>query len=115
MTRIHAGDVSGLFSKSAASYAKFRPEYPRELYETILKRAHLPARGLAIDIATGSGQAAKGLSTYFANVVALDHDSEQLKHAPSLPNVTFKLGVAERTGLEDKTVDLLTVAAGLHW
>ncbi|KAL0018880.1 hypothetical protein WJX77_000859 [Trebouxia sp. C0004] len=38
------------------------------LYEAILKRGQVPARDLA---ATGSGQAAKGLSPYFAKVVAL--------------------------------------------
>jgi len=86
-----------------------------ELYETILKRGKLPARDLAVDAATGSGQAAKGLSPYFAKVVALDHDSEQLKHAPHLPNVTFKLGAAEDTGLENNTADVIAVAAGLHW
>lgn len=59
--------------------AKYRPGYPPELYDAILKHGHLPARDLAIDIATGSGQAAKGLSSYFSTVMALDHDSEQLK------------------------------------
>jgi len=115
VTHVCAGSVSGLFSKSAASYAKYRPDYPQELYEAILKRGKLPARDLAVDAATGSGQAAKGLSPYFAKVIALDHDSEQLKHAPHLPNVTFKLGAAEETGLENHTADVVAVAAGLHW
>ena len=75
----------------------------------------MPAHDLAVDIATGSGQAAKGLSSYFSKVVALDHDNEQLKHAASLPNVAFKLGAAEHTGLEDSSADLVAVAAGLHW
>lgn len=107
--------TSGLFSKAAASYAKFRPENPPELYKAILHRANLPAHELAIDIATGSGQAAKGLSTYFSKVIALDLDNEQLKHAPTLPNVAFKLGAAECTGLEDSSANLVAVAAGLHW
>lgn len=115
MTQGYPAGVPGLFSKSAASYAKYRPGYPPDLYEAILKHGHLPARDLAVDVATGSGQAAKGLSSYFSTVLALDHDSEQLKHAPRLPNVVFQLGAAEHTGLDDKTADLVAVAAGLHW
>ena len=115
MTRVCAANVSGLFSKSAASYAKYRPDYPQELYEAILKRGKLPARDLAVDTATGSGQAAKGLSSYFTKVIALDNDSEQLKHAPHLPNVIFKLGAAENTGLKTNTADVIAIAAGLHW
>ena len=115
MAQVYAGKVSGLFSKSAASYAKFRPNYPAELYEMILKHANLPSQGLAVDVATGSGQAAKGLSKYFTTVLALDHDSEQLKHAFDLPNVAFELATAEKTGLEDSSADLVAVAAGLHW
>lgn len=115
MARLSGGGTSGLFSKAAASYAKYRPEYPPELYKTILHRAKVPAQDIAVDIATGSGQAAKGLSVYFSKVVALDHDDEQLKHAPSLPNVAFTLGTAEHTGVEDSSADLVATAAGLHW
>ena len=115
MTHLSGGETSGLFSKAAASYAKYRPEYPPELYKAILHRAKVPARDVAVDIATGSGQAAKGLSNYFTKVIAIDHDNEQLKHAPSLSNVAFKLGAAEHTGLQDSSADLVAVAAGLHW
>lgn len=115
MTYVHGGGTSGLFSKAAASYAKYRPEYPPELYKVILHRAKVPALELAVDVATGSGQAAKGLSTYFSKVIALDHDAEQLKHAPTLPNVAFQLGTAEHTGVGSNTADLVAIAAGLHW
>lgn len=82
MTQVFGSGTSGLFSKAAASYAKYRPEYPPELYKAILQQAKVPAQNLAVDVATGSGQAAKGLSIYFSKVIALDHDPEQLKHAP---------------------------------
>lgn len=107
--------VSGLFSKGAASYAKFRPEYPAELYRIILQTASLPSRDLAVDVATGSGQAAKDLSIYFDHVVALDHDNEQLRHAADIPKVSFQQGAAENTGLPHGTADLVAVAQALHW
>lgn len=104
-----------LFDTGAASYASFRPEYPEELYDTILQHANLASRDLAADIATGSGRAAKDLSKYFSRVIALDSSQAQLDHAPRLPNVTFQQGTAEDTQLGSGTVDLLTVAQALHW
>lgn len=107
--------LSSLFSKGAASYAKFRPEYPAELYRTILQTASLPTRDLAVDVATGSGQAAKDLSKHFDRVVALDRNPDQLRHAAQLPNVSFQQSEAEDTGLQGGIADLVAVAQGLHW
>jgi len=81
MSTAASSSLSGLFSKGSASYAKFRPEYPAALYDVILQQASLPARDLAVDIATGSGQAAKDFSKHFARVIALDHNADQLQHA----------------------------------
>lgn len=104
-----------LFDKGAASYAKFRPEYPPELYQTILQHANLSSCALAADIATGSGQAAKDLSKYFDNVIALDSSKAQLGQAPNLPGVSFQIGHAEDTQLAAESVNLATVAQALHW
>ena len=103
------------FGKQGASYAKFRPDYPQDLYNLILAPSKPTERRLAIDVATGSGQAARGLSAHFERVVALDLDPEQLQHASSTPNVTFKVAAAEKLGVEDSCADLVAVAAGLHW
>ena len=104
-----------LFDHGAASYARFRPEYPAELYTTILEQAKLKSRCVAVDIATGSGQAAKDLAQHFAHVIALDSSNAQLKHAPDLARVTFQQGQAERTRLQTGTADLVAVAQALHW
>ena len=58
------------FSEHAADYAKFRPNYPAELFDHL---ASLPrARALAWDCATGNGQAALGLAQHFEKVVGTD-------------------------------------------
>ena len=58
------------FSKQANLYAKFRPEYPSELYDFILQ--HIDNKGIAWDCATGNGQAAKVLAKHFETVFATD-------------------------------------------
>ena len=51
------------FSKQAADYAKFRPSYPREMFEYL--GTITATRQLAWDCATGNGQAAVELATAF--------------------------------------------------
>lgn len=103
------------FGKQGAAYVKYRPAYPDDLYKVVLAPSKPNARSLAVDVATGSGQAAKGLSAYFKRVIALDRDPEQLKHAVHIRNVTHQLGSAEQLGMEDSCADLVAVAQGLHW
>lgn len=101
------------FSRGAASYAAFRPKYPAALFELV---ASLPThRRLAWDCATGSGQAAVPLASYFDQVIATDASAEQLAHAAPAANVSYAVALAERTEIESGTVDLVTVAQALHW
>lgn len=101
------------FSPLAATYARTRPRYPAALYEWL---AGLVTRHeLAWDCATGNGQAALGLAAHFAHVVATDRSGEQLRHAPRHPRVEYRLASADESGLATATVDLVTVAAALHW
>ena len=57
-----------LFQKQAASYAAHRPTYPPQLYDLIYGFAGLKSKETALDIATGSGQAAKVLAQSFQKV-----------------------------------------------
>lgn len=101
------------FSGHAAQYAAARPRYPAELFAWA---AALPARRrLAVDCATGSGQAALGLAEHFERVVGLDASAEQLSHAAPHPRVEYRVAPAEDTGLPAGAVDLVTAAAGAHW
>lgn len=101
------------FSGHAGSYARFRPGYPSDLYAWLAEAT--PARDLAWDVGTGNGQAARGLAEHFVRVVATDASAEQLRHALAPKNVTFRQALAERSGLDDATVDLVAVGQALHW
>ena len=101
------------FSRRAAQYAAYRPEYPRELFAHLAGVA--PARTAAWDCATGNGQAALGLAEHFARVVATDASADQIAHAREHPRVEYRVAPAERCGLADASVALVTVAQALHW
>ncbi|MEO8025117.1 MAG: class I SAM-dependent methyltransferase [Bryobacteraceae bacterium] len=101
------------FSGHAADYAKYRPDYPRALFEWLAKQA--PSRDVAVDCATGNGQAARGLAEFFGRVEALDASADQIANGEGPPNVHFGVAVAESTGLPDQSADLITIAQAFHW
>ncbi len=101
------------FSALADQYAHYRPHYPPELYQTLLK--HTPGRSRVWDCATGSGQAAEALSAFFDRVEATDISRHQLEKAPPHPKVHYQVCPAEKTTFSDAYFDLITVATALHW
>lgn len=101
------------FSGHAADYRAFRPSYPPELFAFLA--ANSPARGLAWDCGTGSGQAAVAVAEHFAKVFATDASAEQLKSAEVHERVEYAVAPAEKCPLPDGCADLVTVAQALHW
>jgi ubiquinone/menaquinone biosynthesis C-methylase UbiE len=74
-----------------------------------------PANELAWDCATGSGQAAVELAEEFERVVATDASAKQIANAKRHARIEYRVATAEDSGLDLKTVDVVTVAQGLHW
>lgn len=101
------------FSGHAADYARYRPTYPPDLFEALA--ALVPRHTLCWDAGTGSGQAACGLAEHFAEVVATDASAEQIAHATPCAGVKYRVAPAEASGLDDATVDLVTVGQAVHW
>jgi SAM-dependent methyltransferase len=101
------------FSSVSAAYAAFRPRYPDSLFDFLAQAA--PARDAAWDAGTGSGQAAVGLARHFTHVIATDASSSQIEHATPDPRIRYRVGPAEASDLDDRSVDLVTVAQALHW
>jgi ubiquinone/menaquinone biosynthesis C-methylase UbiE len=101
------------FSGVAASYAAFRPGYPKALFEWLASVA--PGREQAWDCACGSGQVSGPLGELFTGVVATDASISQLASASALDHVSFAAASAESAPLIDRSVDLVTVGSALHW
>jgi ubiquinone/menaquinone biosynthesis C-methylase UbiE len=101
------------FSKRADDYAKYRPRYPRELFEYLGSIA--PSLHLAWDCGTGNGQAAVGLASVFDRVIATDASEKQIANAQPHERVEYRVATAEDSGLESAAVDLVTVTQALHW
>jgi ubiquinone/menaquinone biosynthesis C-methylase UbiE len=105
--------MSNLFATVAREYASFRPGYPPELFAWLARVC--ASRDAAWDCGCGSGQASLGLAGHFANVHATDISPEQVAAAGQHPRVQYRVAPAENSGLENASVDLVTVAQALHW
>jgi SAM-dependent methyltransferase len=101
------------FSKQATDYAKFRPRYPKKLFDHLGSIA--PNWQLAWDCGTGNGQAAIGLASVFDRVIATDPSEEQIANAQSHEKVEYRVAPAENSGIGSGTIDLIMVAQALHW
>jgi len=101
------------FSGHAADYARYRPAYPDKLFDYLASLT--PSQDLAWDCATGSGQAAHALATYFDQVIATDASARQIENALPHPTIDYRVEPAEATSIESDSLDLITVAQALHW
>jgi SAM-dependent methyltransferase len=101
------------FSRQAADYSRYRPAYPPELIAYLASLA--PARGLAVDCATGNGQAAVALAEHFEQVLAVDGSAAQLAQALPHPRVQYERAMAEALPVADASVALVAVAQAVHW
>jgi SAM-dependent methyltransferase len=101
------------FSRQAADYAKFRPSYPRELFEYLGSIA--PSRQVAWDCGAGNGRAAVALASVFDRVIATDASEKQISNAQPHERVEYRVAPAENSGIKSGTIDLIMVAQALHW
>jgi len=101
------------FGRYAGDYRRYRPDYPDSLFDRIASLS--PGRSRALDCATGSGQAAVGLSTRFDDVVGVDVSTAQLREGERRPGVVYVTAACESLPLPRESVDAVTVAQALHW
>jgi ubiquinone/menaquinone biosynthesis C-methylase UbiE len=105
-------------SGQAEMYRNFRPIYTPAIVENVL--ANVRERDIYIDVACGSGQLTHLLAPHFKKATGIDRSFEQLSNATvdgesKGSNLTFTPGSAFALPLEANSVDLVTVAQGLHW
>ena len=101
------------FSRQANIYAKYRPTYPKELFDFILGK--IENKDAAWDCGTGNGQTAKELAKYFEKVFATDTSEKQILNAEEKENIFYSIQPAEQTNFENDFFDLVTVSQALHW
>ncbi len=102
-----------LFSGHADAYAKYRPAYPKALFDFIFN--HVNRFDLALDCGTGNGQVASVLADHFNKVHATDISARQIANAVHRKNIFYEVAPAENSPFADNTFDLITAGQAIHW
>jgi SAM-dependent methyltransferase len=112
------GGVSGRalsFGAVAAAYERFRPAYPAELFDLVMRYTREPIR-TALEIGAGTGKATRLFAQRGITVTATEPDAAMLaelrRHVPA----TVKTVQAAFEDLPlNETYGLVYAAAALHW
>ncbi len=107
------------FTDKAEVYAKYRPSYPSEYIEYLISEADLNENCMIADIGSGTGILSRQLLDKGFTVIGVEpnDDMRTLAEQTLKPDSHFISvdAVAEKTTLNDSSLDLITVAQAFHW
>jgi SAM-dependent methyltransferase len=114
-TPLHTLNPLNRFSDRAADYVKYRPSYPADSIDIILKGLGKKSQLVAADIGAGTGISSRLLAERKVNVIAIEPNAAMREAAEPNPLVEYRDGTAEFTKLSEKSVDLVTCFQAFHW
>jgi len=108
-------DPTGRFSNRADEYARYRPTYPREAIDALLRGLGAPETLHAVDVGAGTGISSRLLAERGVRVTAVEPNREMREAAAGDSRVTFVDGTAETLPVPDGAADLVLAAQAFHW
>jgi SAM-dependent methyltransferase len=103
------------FGARAPAYATHRPSYPAEAIDAALAGLGDPRELTIADIGAGTGISARLFADRGAAVLAIEPNAAMRAAAAEHPGVSWRAGIAERTGLRDAGADLVVACQAFHW
>ena len=115
MTRVTPGDFSSL----AVDYAKHRPGYNRLVVDLVLSAPERPLKELSVaDVGAGTGILTNLMASRGPMAIVGVEPNDSMREQGmigALPNVEWRAGSAEVTGLPSSSMSLVTMASSFHW
>jgi len=107
------------FSDRVDDYVRYRPDYPAALLEWLQRECGVTTDWLVADVGAGTGISSKMLLDAGYRVIAVEPNAPMRAAAETWlggdANFSAVDGRADATGLDDASVDLVTVAQAFHW
>jgi ubiquinone/menaquinone biosynthesis C-methylase UbiE len=106
------------FTNKAQDYAKYRPTYPQECINYLIKNMKIKNKIIA-DIGSGTGKFTELILDYIKKVYAVEPNRYMRRQAEKLLNKNKKFisinGSAENTNLKNNSLDIIISAQAFHW
>jgi SAM-dependent methyltransferase len=104
------------FDPVAADYDTYRPEYPEALFQAIERYAGPLTGATVLDLASGTGIAARALADHGAHVVSTDLGADMLRVLVArTPTARVVRSRGEALPFRDEAFDLVACATAWHW
>ncbi len=110
-------DTATRFDDRADDYVRHRPSYPAGAIDAILDGLGEAGALRAADVGAGTGISTRHLADRGVRVVAVEPGAAMRAagERDGRPNIEWRPGTAEATGLGDESVDLVLAAQAFHW
>lgn len=112
-------DPTTYFSDRVENYMRYRPSYPRAVFDLLSRECGLGEQSVVADVGSGTGNLARLLLERGLRVYGVEPNQEMRAAGERLladfPGFTSLAGAAEATGLPDASVDLVTAGQAFHW
>lgn len=106
-------DNRTLFTHKAEDYSAYRPSYPAAALEWLKLKTQAER---VVDIGAGTGIFTACLKPYFSGISAIEPNEDMReKFHKFLPDIPCLDSCGEATLLDEKSVELITVAQAFHW
>jgi SAM-dependent methyltransferase len=107
------------FSNRVDDYVRYRPGYPAQLLELLVRVASLGPGRVVADVGSGTGIFSRLLLATGARVIGIEPNADMRAAAEASaagePRFESRDASAEATGLPEASVDLVTAAQAFHW
>jgi SAM-dependent methyltransferase len=107
------------FDRVAEIYDAFRPDYPEELVETVLRKSRIPPAGKILEIGSGTGKATLPFARRGYSVLCIEPGENLARVAQhnleEWPAVGWELVTFEGWHAQAEQFDLVISAQAFHW
>lgn len=110
--------MDDIFNEMAEYYDQFRPDYPEEIIQSIVKRAGLVPTSQVLEIGAGSGKATARFIEHGFEMLCIEPGrdlAEKGKQRFQDKKVRFAVSLFEDHPLPAETFDAVISAQAFHW
>lgn len=112
-------DLRYKFNEDEINYDRFRPSYPKELFEDIINYSSIKSKSMALEIGIGTGQATLPILKTGCSVTAVELGDKLSRYSKNkfkdYNNFTVINADFMKTSFNQNTFDLIYCGTAFHW